>query len=29
MKVEGLSRVIEGLDPGGFDPGEEPPPPHY
>jgi SlyX protein len=29
MKVESLSRVIEGLDSGGIDPGEEPPPPHY
>lgn len=29
MKVESLSRVIEGLDTGEIDPREEPPPPHY
>ncbi len=29
LKVKSLSRVIEGLDPGAVDPGEEPPPPHY
>ena len=29
IKVEGLNRAIEGLDPGGIEQGEEPPPPHY